>query len=232
MIPLTSVPHRSGSCPSWLLVNCALPDRFSRHRILGRHRRSRHRGCRRAQKQDAAATTWCVGLAAENTAWVRVKARHALVADDLAALVDTPVGGVMLAMVERGPCHRDCETTTQRADRGVVETARGLERIAEIAATKGTFRLAFGIGDFRRDNRLWRRPVDPGLCSGPLHHRRQGGQPAQCDRWPNHRLQRVEAHRGTASPSNSDDGQDLPSRPDNARWSTGDVAVAGRNILG
>jgi citrate lyase subunit beta / citryl-CoA lyase len=33
----------------------------------------------------------------------------------------------------------------------LVETARGLERITEIAAAKGTFRLAFGIGDFRRD---------------------------------------------------------------------------------
>jgi citrate lyase subunit beta/citryl-CoA lyase len=33
----------------------------------------------------------------------------------------------------------------------LVETARGLERITEIAATKGAFRLAFGIGDLRRD---------------------------------------------------------------------------------
>jgi len=55
----------------------------------------------------------------------------------------------MLAMVE------SVDHVTETAKRlpnvpivALVETARGLERIAEIAATKGTFRLAFGIGDF------------------------------------------------------------------------------------
>lgn len=58
----------------------------------------------------------------------------------------------MLAMVE------SVDHVTETAKRlpdvpivALVETARGLERITEIAATKGTFRLAFGIGDFRRD---------------------------------------------------------------------------------
>ncbi len=41
----------------------------------------------------------------------------------------------------------------------LVETARGLERITEIAATKGTFRLAFGIGDFRRDTGFGDNPT-------------------------------------------------------------------------
>ena len=59
---------------------------------------------------------------------------------------------VMLAMVESV----DHVTETAKRLAGVpivalVETARGLERITEIAAAKGTFRLAFGIGDFRRD---------------------------------------------------------------------------------
>ena len=73
-------------------------------------------------------------------------------ADDLAALASVPVGGVMLAMVE-SPDH-----VTETAARlpnvpivALVETARGLERISEIASSKNTFRLAFGIGDFRRD---------------------------------------------------------------------------------
>lgn len=73
-------------------------------------------------------------------------------ADDLAALATVPVGGVMLAMVE-SPDH-----VTETAARlpnvpivALVETARGLERISEIASSKNTFRLAFGIGDFRRD---------------------------------------------------------------------------------
>lgn len=58
----------------------------------------------------------------------------------------------MLAMVE------SVDHVTETAQRlpnvpivALVETARGLERITEIAAAKGTFRLAFGIGDFRRD---------------------------------------------------------------------------------
>jgi citrate lyase subunit beta/citryl-CoA lyase len=41
----------------------------------------------------------------------------------------------------------------------LVETARGLERITEIACAKGTFRLAFGIGDFRRDTGFGEDPA-------------------------------------------------------------------------
>ena len=73
-------------------------------------------------------------------------------ADDLAALSQVPVGGVMLAMVE-SPDHVT-ETATRLPNVPIValvETARGLERISEIASSKNTFRLAFGIGDFRRD---------------------------------------------------------------------------------
>lgn len=73
-------------------------------------------------------------------------------AGDIDALAKTSVGGVMLAMVE------SVDHITETARRlpnvpivALVETARGLERITEIANTKGTFRLAFGIGDFRRD---------------------------------------------------------------------------------
>lgn len=71
----------------------------------------------------------------------------------------------MLAMVE------SVDHVTETAKRlpdvpivALVETARGLERITEIAATKGTFRLAFGIGDFRRDTGFGRtRPRSPTL---------------------------------------------------------------------
>ncbi len=76
-------------------------------------------------------------------------------AEDLEALSDSSVGGVMLAMVE------SVDHVTETAKRlpnkpivALVETARGLERITEIASAKGTFRLAFGIGDFRRDYRV------------------------------------------------------------------------------
>lgn len=60
--------------------------------------------------------------------------------------------GVMLAMVESS----DHVNETAARLPGVpivalVETARGLQRINSIAAARGTFRLAFGVGDFRRD---------------------------------------------------------------------------------
>ena len=66
----------------------------------------------------------------------------------------------MLAMVE------SVDHVTETAKRlpnvpivALVETARGLERITEIAAAKGTFRLAFGIGDFRRDTGFGDNPT-------------------------------------------------------------------------
>jgi citrate lyase subunit beta / citryl-CoA lyase len=92
-------------------------------------------------------------LGAGNTDWVRINGFGTpWWADDIALLAGTSVGGVMLAMVE------SVDHVTETAKRlpnvpivALVETARGLERITEIAAAKGTFRLAFGIGDFRRD---------------------------------------------------------------------------------
>ena len=102
-------------------------------------------------------TQW---LAAGNSDWVRVNGFGTQWwADDLQMLSDTPVGGVMLAMVESV----DHVTETAKRLPGVpivalVETARGLERITEIASAKGTFRLAFGIGDFRRDTGFGENP--------------------------------------------------------------------------
>ncbi len=100
-------------------------------------------------------------LAEGNSDWVRVNGfGTAWWADDLAALASTSVGGVMLAMVESV----DHVTETAKRLPGVpivalVETARGLERIAEIASAKSVFRLAFGIGDFRRDTGFGDSPM-------------------------------------------------------------------------
>ena len=77
----------------------------------------------------------------------------------LAMLSATTVGGVMLAMVES--VDHVTETAKLLPDIplvALVETARGLERITEIASAKGTFRLAFGIGDFRRDTGFGESP--------------------------------------------------------------------------
>ncbi len=139
---------------SWLLVNGTHDDRFqsaahSRADIVVLDIEDAV-----APKDKTAARDNVVRwLKAGKTDWVRINGFGTpWWADDLAALAATPVGGVMLAMVE------SVDHVTETAQRlpnvpivALVETARGLERITEIAAAKGTFRLAFGIGDFRRD---------------------------------------------------------------------------------
>nr|WP_157517145.1 CoA ester lyase [Mycobacterium sp. MS1601] len=147
---------------SWLLVNGAQGERFpaaarSRADIVV------------LDIEDAVApkdktvarenvTRW---LADGNSDWVRVNGFGTQWwADDLDLLAGTSVGGVMLAMVESV----DHVVETAKRLPGVpivalVETARGLERITEIASAKGTFRLAFGIGDFRRDTGFGDNPA-------------------------------------------------------------------------
>jgi citrate lyase subunit beta/citryl-CoA lyase len=147
---------------SWLLVNGAQFDKFapavrSRADIVV------------LDIEDAVAPSGKVAarenvvrwLADGKTDWVRVNGFGTQFwADDLSMLSKTSVGGVMLAMVE------SVDHVTETAKRlpdipivALVETARGLERITEIAAAKGTFRLAFGIGDFRRDTGFGENPT-------------------------------------------------------------------------
>lgn len=147
---------------SWLLVNGAHPDRFaaaarSRADIVVLDIEDAV-----APKDKAPARDNVVGwLAAGNSDWVRVNGFGTpWWSDDLDSLSGTSVGGVMLAMAESV----DHVTETAKRLPGVpivalVETARGLERITEIAAAKGTFRLAFGIGDFRRDTGFGDNPA-------------------------------------------------------------------------
>ena len=147
---------------SWLLVNGAHADRFqsavnSRADVVVYDIEDAV-----APKDKQAARDNVVGwLRTGNIDWVRINGFGTpWWADDLAALATTPVGGVMLAMVE------SVDHVTETAKRlpdvpivALVETARGLERMTEIAAAKGTFRLAFGIGDFRRDTGLGEDPM-------------------------------------------------------------------------
>jgi len=161
-------PHDVGSridpvlARSWLLTNGSQRDRFaaaaaSRADIVVLDIEDAV-----APKDKAAAREGVVGwLGAGNTDWVRINGFGTpWWADDLDALNGTSVGGVMLAMVE------SVDHVTETAKRlpglpivALVETARGLERITEIAAAKGTFRLAFGIGDFRRDTGFGEHPA-------------------------------------------------------------------------
>ena len=147
---------------SWLLVNGAQFDRFapaahSRADIVVLDIEDAV-----APKDKAAArdnvTRW---LADGNSDWVRINGFGTpWWADDLAMLDGTSIGGVMLAMVES--VDHVSETAKRLPDVPIValvETARGLERITEIASAKGTFRLAFGIGDFRRDTGFGDNPA-------------------------------------------------------------------------
>ena len=147
---------------SWLLVNGAQFDKFapaaaSRADIVVLDIEDAV-----APKGKAAARENVVRwLGAGNTDWVRINGFGTQFwADDLEMLSGTSVGGVMLAMVE------SVDHVTETAKRlpdipivALVETARGLERITEIAAAKGAFRLAFGIGDFRRDTGFGENPM-------------------------------------------------------------------------
>jgi citrate lyase subunit beta/citryl-CoA lyase len=147
---------------SWLLVNGAHEDRFapaarSRADIVVLDVEDAV-----APKAKSAARENVIRwLDAGNVDWVRINGFGTpWWADDLDMLANTPVGGVMLAMVE------SVDHVTETARRlpnmpivALVETARGLERITEIAAAKGTFRLAFGIGDFRRDTGFGEEPA-------------------------------------------------------------------------
>lgn len=147
---------------SWLLINGAQYDKFAPAAASKADIVVLDIEDAVAPKGKAAARENVVRwLADGKTDWVRVNGFGTQFwADDLEMLSDTTVGGVMLAMVE------SVDHVTETAKRlpdipivALVETARGLERITEIAAAKGTFRLAFGIGDFRRDTGFGENPT-------------------------------------------------------------------------
>jgi citrate lyase subunit beta/citryl-CoA lyase len=88
-------------------------------------------------------------------AWVRVNGANTdYWADDLTALSAAPnLRGVILAMAESPD---QVTRTAQRLPAGtpvlaLIETALCVENATAIACAPGTFRLAFGLGDFRRD---------------------------------------------------------------------------------
>jgi len=135
---------------SWLLVNGAQYDRFAPAAISRADIVVLDIEDAVAPKDKTGARDNVIRWLAEgNTDWVRVNGFGTpWWADDLDALSKTTVGGVMLAMVE------SVDHVTETAKRlpnvpivALVETARGLERITEIAATKGTFgsRLAVSV---------------------------------------------------------------------------------------
>ncbi|GAA1857870.1 HpcH/HpaI aldolase/citrate lyase family protein [Myceligenerans crystallogenes] len=105
-------------------------------------------------------TEWLRG---GGTAWVRINDRTSPAwADDVGQLRDIGgLAGVMLAKTESAD---DVVDTAQRLGGEVpviplVESALGIEESVNIARARGTFRLAFGSGDYRRDTGAANEPI-------------------------------------------------------------------------
>lgn len=114
-----------------------------------------------SQKSDgrAAVAEWLGG----GSAWVRINAVGTPEwSADLDALTDVPgLSGVMLAKAESPD---DVASTAARLPSGtpvvaLVESALGLESVSDIARTRGCSRIAFGVGDFRRDTGMSADPT-------------------------------------------------------------------------
>lgn len=90
----------------------------------------------------------------EHHAWVRINGFGTEYWEaDCRALAGLPgLDGVFLAMVE-SPEHviRTSQLVPDTKIVALVETARGINHLTQIAASRNTFRLAFGLGDYRRD---------------------------------------------------------------------------------
>ena len=89
------------------------------------------------------------------TAWVRISPTHSPHwEDDVAALASADgLRGVMLAETERAD---QVTYTAMRLRAGtpvmaLIESAMGVENATQVAMAPGTFRLAFGTNDFRKD---------------------------------------------------------------------------------
>ncbi|WP_271395882.1 HpcH/HpaI aldolase/citrate lyase family protein [Neomicrococcus lactis] len=81
--------------------------------------------------------------------------------DDLRELAGVAgLDGVMLAMVE-SPEHvtKTAEALKNTKIVALVETARGVQNLQDIATARSTYRLGFGLGDFRRDTGFGENPM-------------------------------------------------------------------------
>lgn len=149
---------------SWLLVPGTAPDRFGA--AVGSAADAVVLDLEDAVPADdkpAARADVVDWLRAGNSAWVRINdATTSHWCDDVEALAGVPgLTGVMLAKTESG---HQVEATYGALGANVrvlvlVESAMGLEAAPEIARAEGTFRLAFGSGDFRRDTGMSDSPL-------------------------------------------------------------------------
>ena len=152
----TSTTIRADLARSWLLTAATKPGAFARPPNVDAIILDVEDAVAPNDKTGAreAVVDW-LGRGGGEDAWVRVNdATTPYWADDLEALAGLPgLAGVMLAKTESG---NQVDATSELLPHGtpilaLIESAVGLEAAPEIARADGTFRLAFGSGDFRRD---------------------------------------------------------------------------------
>ncbi|MGP5072144.1 HpcH/HpaI aldolase/citrate lyase family protein [Arthrobacter rhombi] len=170
--------RRAASLPaklsrSWLLVNAANPELFapalsSEADSVIFDMEASVPDSQKAEARDAVVEALSTGM----TAWVRVNGIETdFWAEDLAALSKAKgLRGVMLAMTEKP---EQVTLTAMRLQAGtpvlaLIESAVGIENATPIASAPGTFRLAFGVNDFRKDTGVSDDPLALAYARGKL----------------------------------------------------------------
>ncbi|MDR4534228.1 CoA ester lyase [Glutamicibacter sp. PS] len=158
---------------SWLLVNAAKPEDFAP--ALASEADSVIFDLEASVPDDKKAEALGYvsdALSSGMTAWVRVNGIDTdFWADDLAALSKVSgLRGVMLAMTEKP---EQVTYTAMRLRAGtpvlaLIESAVGIENATAIASAPGTFRLAFGLNDFRKDTGVSDDPMALAYARGKL----------------------------------------------------------------
>lgn len=104
--------------------------------------------------------------------WVRINSMETSHwKEDVKALFDLPgLRGVMLAETEKP---EQVTLTAMRLKAGtpviaLIESALGIENATPIASAPGTFRLAFGVNDFRKDTGVTEDPMALAYARGKL----------------------------------------------------------------
>ncbi|MEW1980674.1 CoA ester lyase [Citricoccus sp. NPDC079358] len=149
---------------SWLLVNAAKPEDFApglaseADSVLFDMEAAVPAG-----KKDAARANVVEALNGGMSAWVRI---NGIDTDDWQQDLDALSGaeglrGVMLALAEEP---EQVTLTAMRLRAGtpviaLIETAVGLDNATAVAKAPGTFRLAFGTNDFRKDTGISDDPM-------------------------------------------------------------------------
>ncbi|AOP54351.1 HpcH/HpaI aldolase/citrate lyase family protein [Brevibacterium aurantiacum] len=172
---------------SWLLVNAAKEETFTEAQISESDSVIFDLEASVSDDKKITARDNVVrALEGGMSAWVRInKMDSEFWDDDLAAIAMLPgLRGVMLPETERP---EQVSYTAMRAKAGLpvialLESAMGVENATKIAEAPGTFRLAFGTNDFRKDTGFSGDPMALAYARSRLTiASRMGGLPGAID---------------------------------------------------